>query len=50
MNMLQDILNQDLDPTETQEGIDALNAVHQLQGSGQTTTVDRVRIEDEELH
>ena len=27
MNMLQDILNQDLDPTETQEWIDALNAV-----------------------
>ncbi|WP_257386159.1 pyruvate dehydrogenase (acetyl-transferring), homodimeric type [Tahibacter caeni] len=27
MNMLHDILNQDLDPTETQEWIDALNAV-----------------------
>lgn len=27
MNMLQDILNQDLDPVETQEWIDALNAV-----------------------
>ncbi|MFO1517824.1 MAG: pyruvate dehydrogenase (acetyl-transferring), homodimeric type [Lysobacterales bacterium] len=27
MNMLADILNQDLDPTETQEWIDALNAV-----------------------
>ncbi|HVJ63492.1 MAG TPA: hypothetical protein VM555_12375, partial [Tahibacter sp.] len=27
MNMLQDVLNQDLDPVETQEWIDALNAV-----------------------
>jgi pyruvate dehydrogenase E1 component len=33
MNILQDILNQDLDPVETQEWIDALNAVIGVDGA-----------------